>query len=485
MTHLLAIDQGTSGTKAVVADEFGRTLAVAEVTLRPEYLSGGGVEQDPRALLDSVVTAGRRALAEAGVPVAAVALANQGETVLAWDRHTGEPLTPAIVWQDRRAESLCAARADSATQVAVRTGLVLDPYFSAPKMTWIRDNLTRDGVVTTSDTWLLHQLCGAFVTDVSTASRSLLTDLDSGRWDNDLLELFGLGGEQLPEIVDCDQIIGHTEVFGGRLPVAGIIVDQQAALLAESCLEPGSAKCTFGTGAFLLAQLGSHATRSSAGLTTSVAWGLRGQRSYCVDGQVYTAASAVRWATDLGLVSGAEQLDAVAADSSDGVLCVPALAGLAAPWWDPKATASFTGMTLSSRRGHLVRALLEGIAAQVAALADAVTADVGQRLTRLRVDGGLTRSAVLMQAQADLARIPVDIYPSLHATALGAAACARLALDDSLSVAEAVGSWTPQHTYQPQWSDAQAQDYLARWTHSAVATQSPTPPAHDNPEHNP
>ncbi|OBF14653.1 FGGY family carbohydrate kinase [Mycobacterium sp. ACS4331] len=485
MPHLLAIDQGTSGTKAVVVDELGRAVAVAEVTLRPEYLPDGGVEQDPRALLDSVVTAGRRALAEAGVPVAAVALANQGETVLAWDRRTGEPLTPAVVWQDRRAEPLCAARTDSAAWVAARTGLVLDPYFSAPKMMWIRDNLTRDGVVTTSDTWLLHQLTGAFVTDVSTASRSLLTDLDSGKWDDELLELFGLGGEQLPEIVDCDQIVGDTEVFGARLPVAGIIVDQQAALLAESCLEAGSAKCTFGTGAFLLAQLGAHGTRSSAGLTTSVAWGLRGQRSYCVDGQVYTAASAVRWAVDLGLVSGADQLDAVAAHSSDGVLCVPALAGLAAPWWDPRATASFTGMTLSSGRGHLVRALLEGIAAQVASLADAVAADMGQPLTRLRVDGGLTRSAVLMQAQADLARIPVDIYPSLHATALGAAACARLALDDSLTVADAVVPWSPARTFDPQWSDAQARDHLARWRHSATATQSPEPPTLDTPEHNP
>jgi glycerol kinase len=273
--------------------------------------------------------------------------------------------------------------------------------------------------------------------------------------------------EALPEIVGCDQIVGSTDVFGPTIPVAGLIVDQQAALLAESCLDPGDAKCTYGTGAFLLAQLGGKPARSTSGLTTSVAWRLRDLASYCVDGQVYTAASAVRWAIDLGLLPAADQIDSTAADSSDGVVCVPALAGLAAPWWDSAATASFTGMSLSTGRGHLVRALMEGIAAQVAALADLVATELGQPLTRLRVDGGLTRSAVLMQAQADLARIPVDVYPSLHATALGAAACARLALDPSVAAADVVGTWTPQHTYEPEWSADRAAEFLADWARAA------------------
>ena len=467
MQHVLAIDQGTSGTKAIVVDDAGHVVSIAEVALRPEYLAGGGVEQDPEALFDSIVTAGRQALAQAGVAVAAVALANQGETVLAWEPSSGRPLTPAVVWQDRRAESICAALSASADTVAQRTGLVLDPYFSAPKMAWIRANLTREGVVTTTDTWLVHRLCGAFVTDASTASRSLLTALDSIAWDNDLLGLFGLADESLPEIVESDEIIGTTDVFGPPIPVTGLIVDQQAALLAESCLEPGDAKCTFGTGAFLLAQLGGNPARSTSGLTTSVAWRLRDHTSYCVDGQVYTAASAVRWAIDLGLLPAADQIDSTAADSSDGVLCVPALAGLAAPWWNSAATASFTGMTLSSGRGQLVRALLEGIAAQVAALTDLVATDLGQPLTRLRVDGGLTRSTVLMQAQADLARIPVDVYPSLHATALGAAACARLAIDPGIGISDAVGGWTPKHTYAPAWSADRAAEYLARWQRAA------------------
>jgi glycerol kinase len=470
VSHVLAIDQGTSGTKAIVVDDRGSVLAIAEVELRPAYLPGGGVEQDPTALLDSVVTAGRRALAEAGVTADAVALANQGETVLAWDRATGRPLTPAIVWQDRRAESVCATLADSAEHLARTTGLVLDPYFSAPKMRWIRDNLTADGVVTTTDTWLVHRLCGAFVTDTSTASRSLLVDLDTATWSADLVDLFGLGSEELPDVVGCDVVVGETGAFGGSVPVAGLVVDQQAALLAESCLEPGTAKCTFGTGAFLLAQLGESPARSSAGLTTSVAWTLRGRTSYCVDGQVYTAASAVRWAVDLGLVTAADQLDAVAAgagDSSAGVLCVPALAGLAAPWWDAQATATFTGMTLSTGPGHLVRALLEGIAAQVAALLGLVARDLRRPLSRLRVDGGLTRSAVLMQAQADLAQVPIDVYPSAHATPLGAAACARLALEPAADPADVVGTWTPRRTYEPQWSADRAAEHLDRW-HGAV-----------------
>ncbi|MHA0288109.1 FGGY family carbohydrate kinase [Mycobacterium sp. C3-094] len=471
---ILAIDQGTSGTKAVVVDDRGRVCATAEVPLRPDYLPGGGVEQDPEALFASVVTAGRRALAEAGVPVAAVALANQGETVLAWDRATGAPLTPAVVWQDRRAEALCGSLVEHGARIAERTGLVLDPYFSAPKMAWIRENRTRDGVVTTTDTWLVHRLCGAFVTDAATASRSLLTTLDqAGRvpgWDDELVALFGLAGESLPEIVACDQTVGHTDVFGPTLPVGGLIVDQQAALLAESCLEPGSAKCTYGTGAFLLAQLGTEPVRSRWGLTTSVAWRLRDETAFCVDGQVYTAASAVRWAVDLGLAPAPDQLDAVSADTSGGVVCVPALAGLAAPWWNAAATASFTGMTLSSTRGHLVRALLEGVAAQVTALTELVCADLGRPLTRLRVDGGLTRSEVLMQAQADLAQLPVEVYPSPHATALGAAACARLTIDPGLAVNDAIGAWTPQRTYEPRWPAERATDFLARWRRTVEET---------------
>jgi glycerol kinase len=272
--------------------------------------------------------------------------------------------------------------------------------------------------------------------------------------------------------VASDRIVGTTAAFGGAVPVTGLIVDQQAALLAEDCRDVGTAKCTYGTGAFLLAQLGPAAARSRAGLSTSVAWRLRGETAYCADGQVYTAASAVRWLTDLGLIGGPGELDTAAAPDSGGVLCVPALAGLAAPWWDASATATLTGMTLSTGRGHLVRAVLEGIAAQVATLAALTGDDLGTPLTRLRVDGGLTRSRVLMQAQADLAQLPVDVYPSPHATALGAAAGARLALDPALTVAAATGGWRPAATYEPIWPAGRAAEHLARW-HAIVDRPRP------------
>jgi glycerol kinase len=464
MTVVLAIDQGTSGTKAVVVDSGGEVLGIAEAELRPRYGDGGLVEQDPRKLLDSVLGTGRRALAAAGRPVDVVALANQGETVLAWDPVTGEPLSDAIVWQDRRAEPVCAELTAHAGLLAARTGLVLDPYFSAPKMAWLRRNITTEGVVTTSDTWLVHRLTGEFVTDAATASRSLLTDLDTAEWAPDLIELFGLGGERFPRIAACDEIVGTTRAFGGELPVAGLVVDQQAALLAEGCLDAGAAKCTFGTGAFLLANTGTTAVRSTAGLTTSVAWRAAGATPYCVDGQVYTAASAVRWMRDLGFIGSAADLDTVAAAESDGTLCVPALAGLAAPWWRPVATAVLTGMTLSTGPGHLVLAVLQGIAAQVAALCDLVAADLGTPLTRLRADGGLTRSRTLMQAQADLAQMPVDIYPSAHATPLGAAALARLALNPGLTLREAVGEWRPAAVHEPRWTADRAAEFRSTWT---------------------
>ncbi len=469
MTTVLAIDQGTSGTKAIVVDAAGTVLSTAEVGLRPRYLDGGAVEQDPQALLDSVVVAGHRALEEAGVPVHAVALANQGESVLAWDPDTGRPLTPVIVWQDRRAEQWCRRHAAHRDRVHAFTGLELDPYFSAPKMRWLRDTLTTEGVVTTTDTWLVHRLCGAFVTDASTASRSLLLDLDSVTWSPQLLTLFGLEGERMPRVVASDEVVGETSVFGPTLPVTGLIVDQQAALLAQACLEPGTAKCTYGTGAFVLAQTGRDAVRSASGLTSSVAWRLGSETSYCLDGQVYTAASAVRWAVDAGFLDSAAGLDAGAAPSSDGVLFVPGFAGLAAPWWDPTATGPISGLRLGTGAGQVVRALLEGIACQVAELTALVGHDVGTALTGLRVDGGLTRSAALMQAQADLCQVPVEVYPSAHATPLGAAACARLALEPDADLAALVGGWTPERTYTPAWSADRVSTHRERWHRLAEA----------------
>lgn len=460
---ILSIDQGTSATKAIVVDDAGQVRGIAEVGVHPTYLPGGGVEQDPMELLASVLAAGRQALDAAGVPVGAVALANQGETVLAWDRATGEPLTPAIVWQDGRSQGICDALAAHRELIAARTGLVLDPYFSAPKMSWIRRHLTTDGVVTTSDSWLVHRLTGEFVTDVTTASRSLVFGLDDCAWDPELLGIFGLQEEQLPRLVSCDEVIGTTAAFGADVPVAGLIVDQQSALFAEGCVRVGSAKCTFGTGAFLLVNTGEAAARSGHGLTTSVAWRTRTGTQYCLDGQVYTAASAVRWMTEVGLVDSAGGMDAVAAPDNGDTMFVPALAGLAAPWWRSDAQASFTGLSLATTSGHLVRAVLEGIAAHVAELVRVMNADIGRPVTVLRVDGGLTNSSILMQAQANLLQIPVEVYPSAHATPLGAAAMARLSLDSRLGIEDVCWPWTPSRIYEPEWTPDRAADHLERW----------------------
>ncbi|MYZ38665.1 MULTISPECIES: FGGY family carbohydrate kinase [unclassified Streptomyces] len=475
---VLAIDQGTSSTKALVICPERGVIGTGSAPAPPRYGSGGLVEIDPAVLLGSVLDAGRAALADAAEPVAAVGLANQGETVLAWDPATGAPLTDAIVWQDRRAESLCAELAPHEKRLRQLTGLPLDPYFAAPKMAWIRRRLTREGAVTTSDSWLIHRLTGAFVTDAATAGRTQLLDLDRAEWSPEALEIFGLSDEPLPGVVDTAGAVGTTTAFGGEIPLTGVIVDQQAALLAQSVTEPGSAKCTYGTGAFLLAQTGDRPRRGTTGLVSCVAWRLGGRTSYCLDGQVYTAASAVGWLTDLGVISGAAELDTVGSSVPDsgGVTFVPALAGLAAPWWRGDLRGSISGLGLDTGAGHLVRALCEGIAAQVVELADAVATDLGEPLTSLRVDGGLTRSALLMQTQADLLQRPVEVSALPDATALGVGALARLGLDPGLTTDQVVPEWKPSAVYEPRIGPAEAADRLGVFRAAVATLLDRTPP---------
>jgi glycerol kinase len=463
--NILAIDQGTSATKALVVGPGGEVLGSGEVPVHPRSVPGRGVEQDPEELYASVIGAGSAALAAARAPADALALANQGETVLAWDRRTGRPLTPAIVWQDRRSAAICARLAGSAGRLAEITGLRLDPYFAAPKMTWVRENLSADGVVTTTDSWLLARLGAGYLTDASTASRTLLLDLDAGTWSAEACAAFGLDPDTLPEVADCAGIVGETTAFGPPLPVAGIAVDQQAALLAEGCLTAGEAKCTYGTGAFLLATAGQEAVRSAGGLSTSVAWRLAGQSTYCLDGQVYTAGAAVRWLTEIGLLTRPADLDAVGGSVPDsgGVTFLPALAGLGAPHWRPDTRGAFHGLGLGTTRAHMVRAVAEGIAASVALLAGSVAADTGAPLAVLRVDGGLTRSRLLVQAQADLLQIPVQVCRSPDATALGVAALARLAMGDAASLAEAVWPVEVEATAEPAVTHDQATQRLRRF----------------------
>jgi glycerol kinase len=474
---VLAVDQGTSGTKALVVCPERGVIGAGFAEVRPRHLPGGLVEVDPEELYTSVVDAGHRALAEAREPVVALGLANQGETVLAWDPDTGRPLTEALVWQDRRAESVCEELAPYADELRELTGLPLDPYFAAPKMAWIRCHRTREGVVTTTDAWLVHRLTGAYVTDAATAGRTQLLDLDRARWSPRALDLYGLADERLPKVVDNAQQIGMTKEFGPEIPLTGLAVDQQAALLAQRITAPGGAKCTYGTGAFLLAHTGDTPRHGTSGLVSCVAWRLGGSTSYCLDGQVYTAASAVRWLTDLGVIKGAADLDTVGAAVPDsaGVTFVPALAGLAAPWWRGDLRGSLTGLGLDTGPGHIVRALCEGIAAQVAELADAAGADLGAPFTALRVDGGLTRSTLLMQTQADLLQRPVEVSALPDATALGVGALARLGAQPDLTVAEALPDWRPAAVYEPRITPDEAAERRAGFRTEVAALLDRTP----------
>jgi len=463
--RVLAIDQGTSATKAVVFGSNGEILSCVEAAVTPQAVPGGGVEQDPEQLWESICAAGSEALARAGGGVTAVGFANQGETVLAWDRRSGRPLSTAISWQDRRAATICTDMAPEAEFLTRTTGLPLDPYFAAPKMTWLRRNVTNEGVVTTSDAWLLHRLTGAYVTDVTTASRTLLLDLGARTWSEGAYAAFGLEVKDLPEIVGCAQEIGGTDAFGPTLPLCGLSVDQQAALVGEHCLEPGESKCTYGTGAFLLANAGPSPITSSGGLAVSVAWQFGDHAVYCIDGQVYAAGAAVAWLQRWGFLRRAEELDAVAASVSDSgaVTVVPALSGLGAPWWQPDALASIEGIGPGTEPAHVVRSTLEGLAAQVTLLARAAAIDLGRPLALLRVDGGLTRSRVLMQMQADLLQLPVEVASSPHATAAGVGALARLGAGAGGSLDDVVRWDEPDTRYEPMMSAAEAAERLARF----------------------
>ena len=466
---MLAIDQGTSATKAVVVADDGTVLGLAEVEVAVHATADGGVEVDPESMWSSVLAAGRQALAVAGKPaLTAIGLGNQGETIVAWDRATGQPHGPAIVWQDRRSSVVCDRLAEHGPWLAQITGLELDPYFVAPKMVWLRDRVDRELVVTTSDTWLLHRLCGAFATDVATAGRTLLLDLETGQWSDEACGIFDIDATTLPAVVANAVALGECAEFGGSVAVTGACVDQQAALFAEACHSAGETKCTYGTGAFMLTSTGATPTRSKNGLVGCPAWQLGDELTWCLDGQVYTVGAAVSWLVAMGIMSEPSDLDALGGEVVDagGVTFVPALAGLAAPYWKPHAKAAFTGMSLSTERGHLIRAAIDGIAAQVALLAQAAGRDLGAPITRLRVDGGLTRSRTLLQVQADLLQCPVEVYPSPHATALGVAAFAAIGAGNTASPSQ----WQPSAVVEPSIGPDEAASRLARWQAVADAT---------------
>ncbi len=390
---ILAIDQGTTGTTCIVFDDGGGIAGRAYSEFGQHFPRPGWVEHDPTEIWEVTERVGREALADAGIggaDLAAIGITNQRETVVAWDRRSGEPIHNALVWQDRRTAARCEELREAGHEPLFRerTGLVLDPYFSGTKIEWLLRNVegaesARFGTV---DSWLVHKLCGEYVTDYSNASRTLLFHLRRLEWDPDLCELLGIDPATLPTPLPSAHIYGTTTVFGGEVPVAGIAGDQQAALFGQACLQPGDAKNTYGTGSFVLLNAGTEPPEPQEGLLTTLAWGLEGRTDYALEAAVFVTGAAVQWLRDgLGLIAEAAETEALAAglDGNDDVYFVPALTGLGSPWWDPYARGTIVGLTRGSGRAHLARAALEAIAYQTVDAVRAQEQASGERLSAL------------------------------------------------------------------------------------------------------
>jgi glycerol kinase len=463
---LLAIDQGTTGTTCLVVDESLQTLGRGYSELHQHFPAPGLVEHDPDEIWATVVAASEAALADAGVgagELAAIGITNQRETTLIWDRRTGEPIGRAIVWQDRRTAARCAELPREL--IRERTGLVPDPYFSATKLEWLLANTGAAGDVAfgTVDSWLIWKLCGEHATDVSNASRTMLLDIAALDWDEELLDLFSVPRSVLPRLVPSSGVVGEGDLLGALVPVGGIAGDQQAALFGHGCFVPGQAKVTYGTGAFVLVNAGSAPAAAPEGVLRTVAWQLGGDDPvYALEGAVFIAGAAIQWLRDgLGLIENAAETEALARslDGNEGVYFVPALAGLGAPHWAPEARGLITGLTGGTRREHLVRAALEAIAFQTRDVLDAM----GMELDVLRADGGAAANGFLMEFQADLARVPVEVPAEHQTTALGAAALAGLAVGTWPGV-EALEQTRPAPArYEPSLDAEEAERLLAEW----------------------
>src|SRR5436190_13795754 len=441
MSYILALDQGTTSSRAIVFDHDGAIRAVAQKEFTQIFPAAGWVEHDPQEIWASQIGVAVEALGRAQLrpaDIAAIGITNQRETTIVWDRDSGEPLHNAIVWQDRRTADYCERlKADGAGEmIQAKTGLLIDAYFSASKIRWILDNVpgararADAGKLAfgTVDSWLVWKLTGhaQHITDVSNASRTMLFNIHTLKWDDELLKIFGVPASLLPEVRSSSEPYGHVSPSLGieSVPIAGIAGDQQAALFGQMCLQPGMSKNTYGTGCFLLQHIGTEPTRSKQRLVTTVAWQIGGRTEYALEGSVFIGGAVVQWIRDgLGLVRSAAEIEALAATVPDngGVYLIPAFAGLGAPHWDPYARGTIVGITRGTTAGHVARAALESIAYQVSDLLDAMRADAGVPLSELRVDGGAATNDTLMQFQADLLAAPV-VRPAVTATAaLGAA----------------------------------------------------------------
>ena len=481
--YVMALDQGTTSSRAIVFDRGGGIRSVAQRETTQHFPQPGWVEQDAREIWETQAEVAVEALRSAGIDgsqVAAVGITNQRETTVIWDRRTGDPVANAIVWQDRRTADVCEElRRDGAEQrVRAATGLLLDPYFSGTKIAWILEHVAGareraeagELAFGTVDSWLAFRLTGGrlHVTDATNASRTLLYDIHAGDWDDELLDLLGVPRALLPEVRGSSAVYG--EITGiddlAGVPLAGIAGDQQSALMGQLCTERGSVKTTYGTGCFALLHTGTAPQPSERGLLTTIACSTDGQPRYALEGSVFTGGAVVRWLRDgLGLIGSAEEVEPLAASVPDsgGVVLVPAFTGLGVPHWDPHARGTIVGMTLGTGAGHVARAALEGIAFQVAELLDALAADAGAAPGEMRVDGGAARNDLLMQFQADVSGLPVVRPEVTESTALGAAYLAGLAVGYWQGVEELAENWRAERRFEPALAGDRVAGLRASW----------------------
>ena len=469
---ILAIDQGTTGTTCIVFDERGRPVGRAYREFRQHFPRPGWVEHDAAEIWEVTRSVAREALEAAGAKggdLAGIGITNQRETVVAWDRDTGEPLHRAIVWQDRRTARRCDELREAGHEPLVRqrTGLVLDPYFSGTKIEWlIRDgDVPPDAAFGTIDSWLVFKLTGEHATDLSNASRTLLFDIRERRWDPELCDLLGVDPGSLPEPRPSAHVYGETSEFGGSVPVAGIAGDQQAALYGQACYEPGLGKNTYGTGSFVLQNAGADVPEPAEGLLTTVAWGVGERVDYALEAAIFVTGAAVQWLRDqLGVIRTADETEELARslDSNDGVYLVPAFTGLGSPHWDPYARGTLVGLTRGAGRAHLARAALEAMAYQTVDAVRAMEKASGVELEELKADGGAVVNSWLMQFQADVLGVPVVVPEVSETTALGAAYLAGVATG-TWSEEDVRAMWRQAARHEPSMSDDQRESLLAGW----------------------
>jgi len=481
--YVLALDQGTTSSRAILFDRAGRIIGIAQQEFPQIFPQAGWVEHDPEAIWNSQLECARQVLTQSGVPaarVAAIGITNQRETTVLWDRMSGKAIHNAIVWQCRRTAPMCEKLKKEKFDRVIRrkTGLVTDAYFSGTKAAWILDNVkdsrkrAQNGEIAfgTVDTWLVNRLSGgrAHVTDVSNASRTLLYDIRRQRWDDEILNKLKIPAAVLPEVRSSSEVYAETspELFGSPIPIAGIAGDQQAALFGQACFKPGMMKNTYGTGCFLLMNTGAKANASKNGLLTTIAWKTGKETEYALEGSVFIAGAAIQWLRDgLGIISSAAETEGLAASVADnhGVYFVPAFVGLGAPYWDQNARGAIVGLTRGATKAHLARAALEAMAYQTRDVVECMQRDSGIKARELRVDGGATRNDLLCQFQADILGIPVVRPVITETTALGAAYLAGLAVGFWKNETEIARQWQVEKRFEPKMKKSERDRLYDGW----------------------